>query len=325
MSQSFQVPVERWTARVQEVVIGATPDQGGTRGRTITVGGERTLPFVHFEGETPNPPVIAMEVLDRPRPEWAPALEKAFGDVKHDPVAWAQKCVEEYGADMICLRFEGASPDELDRSPDECAEIARKVADAVKVPLIIWGSGSPDKDNNIWPILSQAVAGERCVLASATQDNYRTIAAVALADRHIVLTEAPLDINIQKQVNILVTEMGVKPENIIQYQVTGALGYGIEYAYSIFERTRIAALGGDTMLSPPMLAVVGPEAWKTKEAVAPPQDVPEWGDDPEKRGILWEAATATVFLHGGCDILVMWHPEAVRLVRRVIDGLMQRE
>ncbi len=323
MSQTFEMPLEKWSAQVQEVVIGATPDQGGTRSHTITVGGEKTLPFLHFEGETPNRPVIAMEVLDRPREEWAPALDDALGDVKNDPVAWAQKCVEEFGADMICLKFEGASPEDLDRSPDECAEIAKKVAEAVKVPLILWGSGNPDKDNEVWPILSHALTGERCILASATEDNYRTISAVALADNHIVLTEAPLDINIEKQVNILVTEMGVKPENIIQYQSTGALGYGIEYAYSIFERTRIAALGGDTMLSPPMLAVVGSEAWKTKEAIATTEEMPEWGTDPARRGILWEATTATVFLHGGCDILVMWHPEAVKMVREVIDELMK--
>ena len=224
---------------------------------------------------------------------------------------------------MICLKFEGASPEDLNRSPEECAEIAKKVAEAVKVPLILWGSGNPDKDNEVWPILSHALAGERCILASATEDNYRTISAVALADNHIVLTEAPLDINIEKQVNILVTEMGVKPENIVQYQSTGALGYGIEYAYSIFERTRIAALGGDTMLSPPMLAVVGSESWKTKEAIATTEEMPEWGEDPKRRGILWEATTATVFIHGGCDILVMWHPEAVRMVREVIDELMK--
>lgn len=324
MSESFEMPVEKWSAAVQEVTIGATAEQGGTRSRTITVGGETTLPFLHYEGASPNPPVIAMEVLDRPREEWAPALEAALGDVKDDPAAWAQKCVEECGADLICLRFEGADPDDLDRSPDECAELAKKVAETVSVPLIIWGSGNPDKDNDLWPVVSPALAGERCILASAVEDNYRTISACALADGHIVLNEAPLDINIQKQVNILVTEMGVKPDSIIMYQTTGALGYGIEYAYSILERTRVAALDGDTMLSMPMLSVVGIEAWKTKEAVASVEEMPAWGDR-DRRGILWEAATATVFLHGGTDILVMWHPDAVKMVHEVIEALMETD
>jgi len=305
---------------VLEVVIGATTEGAGTRSRTVTVGGATTLPFLTHEGNPGHRPVIAFEVLDRPRESWAPALEAAYADVKHDPAAWAQKCEQEYGADLICLRFEGASPDDLDRSPGACTEIARQVLAAVSVPLIIWGSGNADKDNNLWPELSPALAGERCVLASATQDNYRTIAACALADKHVVLTEAPLDINIQKQVNILVTEMGVKPQDIIMYQSTGALGYGIEYAYSIYERSRLAALDGDAMLRFPMVSLVGVEAWKTKEATASAEEVPEWGD-LARRGILWEAATAAVLLQGGTDILVMWHPEAAQMVRGTLDEL----
>ena len=323
MSEAFEMPVEKWSAAVEEVTIGATADEGGTRGRTITVGGHTTLPFLHFDGATPNPPVIAMEVLDTPRATWAPALEDVFGDVKGDPAAWAQKCVDEFGADMICLRFEGADPDGLDRSPDECAEIAKKVLETVSVPLIVWGSGNDDKDNELWTIVSPALAGERCVLASATEDNYRTISACSLADGHIVLNQAPLDINIQKQVNILVTEMGVKPANIIMFQTTGALGYGIEYAYSIFERTRLAALDGDAMLAMPMLSLIGIEAWKTKEAIATPEEMPEWGDQ-DSRGIGWEAATATVLLQAGTDILVMWHPEAVKMVRETSEALMEK-
>jgi len=320
MSETFAMPVEQWSGSVLEVQIGATAAQGGTRDRTVTVGGAATLPFLQHEGSPGARPAIAFEVLDRPRETWAAALEQVYGDVKHDPAAWAQKCEQEFGADLICLRLEGANPDELDRSPDECTALAQQVAAAVTVPLIIWGCGNADKDNNIWPVLSPALAGERVVLASATEDNYRTIAACCLADKHICLTEAPLDINIQKQVNILVSEMGVKPQDIIQYQTTGALGYGIEYAYSIYERSRLAALDGDAMLRFPMLSVVGAEAWKTKEATAGVDEAPAWGD-LERRGILWEAATATTLLPGGTDILVMWHPTAAQMVRAVLDEL----
>jgi len=320
MSEAFTMPVEQWSGAVLEVVIGATAESGGTRGRTVKVGGAATLPFLQYEGSPGHRPVIAMEVLDRPRESWADALEAVYGEVKHDPAAWARKCEQEFGADLICLRFEGANPDGLNRSPAECCEIARRVAEAVTVPLILWGSGNADKDSNLWPELSPALAGERCVLASATEDNYRTIAACSLADKHVVLTEAPLDINIQKQVNILVSEMGVKPQDIIMYQTTGALGYGIEYAYSIYERSRLAALDGDAMLKFPMVSLVGSEAWKTKESTAAAEDAPDWGD-LTRRGILWEAATASVLLQGGTDILIMWHPEAVKMVRATIDEL----
>jgi acetyl-CoA decarbonylase/synthase complex subunit delta len=189
------------------------------------------------------------------------------------------------------------------------------------VPLILWGCGDFGKDNNLIPVLSQAAAGERCLLGSAVQDNYKTIAASSLADGHLVITEAPLDIQIGKQVNILVTDMGVQPENIVMYQTTGGLGYGVEYAYSIMERTRLAALTGDRMLSMPMLAVVGSECWKTKEAKLSTEEAPEWGD-PAVRGPMWEAATANLFLHGGTHILVMWHPLAVAEVKRTIADLM---
>jgi len=314
------MPVENWSGSVLEVEIGATAATGGTRGRTVKVGGAKTLPFLQYEGDPGNRPALAFEVLDRPRETWAAALEDVYGDVKNDPAAWAKRCEAEFGADLICLRFEGAEPDDLNRSPADCAAIAKAVAAAVTVPLIIWGSGNHDKDNNLWPELSQALAGERCILASATQDNYRTIAACALADKHIVLTEAPLDINIQKQVNILVTEMGIKPADMVMYQTTGALGYGIEYAYSIYERSRLAALDGDAMLRFPMVSMVGAEAWKTKESTAANEEVPDWGE-LSRRGIAWEAATASFLLQGGTDILIMWHPESAKMVRAVVDDL----
>jgi acetyl-CoA decarbonylase/synthase complex subunit delta len=318
---AFEMPTERWSSAVGTATIGATAENGGTRASTITVGGEASLPFLHFEGATPNPPVVAMEVPDAAPEDWPPSLLEAFGDVREDPAAWASKCVEEYGAEMICLRFVGAGPEGANKSVEECAGVLKSVLEAVKVPLIVWGCGDYDKDNDLIPVLSQAAAGERCLLGSAVQDNYKTIAACALADGHLVISEAPLDIQIQKQVNILVTDMGVSTDNIVMYQVTGGLGYGVEYAYSIMERTRLAALGGDKMMSMPMLAVVGSECWKTKEARLPAEQAPEWGD-AAVRGPLWEAATANLFLHGGTDILIMWHPQAVAQVKSTIADLM---
>ena len=317
---AFEMPTERWSGKLNTVTIGATSAQGGTRTSTVTVGGETTLPFLKFEGETPNPPVVAMEVLDMPLTDVPPGLAAAYGDVVGDPAAWAKKCVDEYAADMICLRFAGANPEGADKSPEECRAVLQAVLQAVGVPLVIWGCGNFEKDNNLIPVLSQAAAGERCLLGSAVQDNYKTIAACSLADGHLVISEAPLDIQIQKQVNILLTDMGVSSENIIMYQTTGGLGYGVEYAYSIMERTRLAALSGDKMMSMPMIAVVGSECWKTKEARLSEEVAPEWGD-AGVRGPVWEATTANLFLHGGTDILVMWHPQAVAQVKETIAQL----
>jgi len=320
----FEMPVEKWSAAVNTVTLGATSAEGGTRTSTVTVGGAATLPFLHFEGETANRPLIAMEVLDRKPEEWAAPLEDALGKVAGDPAAWAKACVDEFGADMVCLRLASAHPDNADTSADDAVAAVEAVLGTVGVPLIIWGCGHADKDNEIMPRVSEAAKGENCLLGAAEQDNYKTITAACLADGHKLITEAPLDINIQKQVNILVSEMGLDLSRIVMYQSTGGLGYGMEYAYSIMERTRLAALGDDRMLSMPMLAVVGSEAWKAKEAKTPADTAPEWGDGTQ-RGVLWEAVTANNFLHGGVDILVMWHPDAVALVRKTIDALINKK
>ncbi len=321
---AFEMPVERWAAAVNEVTVGATSDQGGTRTSTVTIGGDTSLPFLHFEGKTPNRPAIAMEVLDVKPAEWAKPLEDALGGVAGDPAAWAKACVDEFGADMVCLRLVGAHPDQQNKSPEECAQVVRSVLGAVGVPLIIWGCGQPDKDNEVMPRCSEVAAGENCLLGTATEDNYKTVTAACMADGHKLITEAPIDINIQKQVNILVSEMGLDLSRIVMFQATGGLGYGMEYAYSIMERTRLAALGGDRMLSMPMLAVVGPEAWKAKEARSPEDASPGWGS-AEERGVTWETTTASCFLHGGTHLFVMWHPRAVSLLRRTIDSLMGEE
>jgi len=320
----FEMPVEKWATGVSEVTIGATSADGGTRTSVVTIGGDTSLPFLHFEGKTPNKPAIAMEVLDIAPSNWAPPLQDALGDVAEDPAAWAKKCVDEFGADMICLRLLGAHPDQADKSAEDCAQTVKSVLEAVGVPLIIWGCGQAEKDNEVMPRCSEIAAGENCLLGSATEDNYKTITAACMADGHKLLTEAPLDINIQKQVNILVSEMGIDLSRIVMYQSTGGLGYGMEYAYSIMERTRIAALSGDRMLSMPMLAVVGAEAWKAKEARSPEDVAPEWGA-AEERGVTWEATTANCFLNGGTHILVMWHPKAVELLRTMINSLKGEE
>ncbi len=319
---SFEVPVEKWAGAVNMVTLGATRESAGTRASTVTLGGAATLPFLHFEGQIPNRPVVAMEVLDIEPQGWPQALAQPFGDVLRDPAAWAAKCVSDFGAEAICLRLVSAHPDNQDTSPDHAAEVVKKVLGAVSVPLIIWGCGDDAKDNEVMPRASEAAAHENCALGTARQDNYKTITAACLADGHKLITEAPIDINIAKQVNILVSDMGLSTDRIIMYQATGGLGYGMEYAYSIMERSRLAALSGDKMLAMPMLAVVGSEAWRAKEAKAPDEEGAQWGPQ-HQRGPIWEAVTANCFLHGGVDMVIMWHPEAVKMVKHSLDALMQ--
>ena len=313
---------ETYAGKVGEVTLGATAAEGGTRASTVTVGGEQSLPFLHFEAPTPNRPAIAMEVWDMAPTDWPEVVMAPFADVAADPAAWAAKCEKEYGADLICLRLLSTHPDSGDTSPAQAVDTVKAVLKATGVPLIIWGCGQANKDNEVMPAVSQAAKGERCLLGSAVQDNYKTLAAAAMADGHLIIGESPLDINIEKQVNILLSDTGFPLERIVIFPTTGALGYGLEYAYSIMERTRLAALAGDRSISQPILAVVGWEAWRAKEAKATQEEQPRWGPEGE-RGPGWEAATGAGFLQAGADILVMRHPAAAAAVRAHIDALMK--
>jgi len=313
--------IEKWSSQVTTVTIGATKEEGGTRQSTVKVGGETTLPFLHAEGAVPNRPVIAMEVHDVPPRDWAEALDEVFASVYDDPAAWAKKCVDEVGVQLVCLKLAGTHPDNGNRSPDEAAETVRKVLEAVGVPLVILGSDDVEKDNTVMPVVAQAAKGERCLLGNATEDNYKTLTVSCLADGHNIITESPIDINIAKQVNILVSDMGMPLDRVVMHQSTAALGYGMEYVYSIMERGRIASLGGDKMLACPYICYVGHEAWRVKEAKAPESDMPGWGE-LGPRSITWEAATAAAMVHAGADILVMRHPKAIEVIDRLLDDLM---
>jgi acetyl-CoA decarbonylase/synthase complex subunit delta len=310
-----------WPHAINAVTIGATSAEGGTRTSTVTVGGETTLPFYHFEGTMPNRPVVAMEVWDVPADDWPDTVREPFADVLGDAGAWAKKCVDAFGAELICLRLKGCDPNGADRSPDEAAAAAKQVAGAVGVPLIVWGCGSDDKDNEVFPVVAEALSGENCLLGTITEDNYTTLTALGTAYGHKLIAESPVDINMAKQVNILALDIGFPSEDIVIYPSTGALGYGIEYVYSIMERLRIAGLKGDKVVAMPMLCDIGVEVWGVKEAKAPEEEVPGWGN-AEARGPMWEASTATTYLLAGADVLIMRHPEAVRITKEAIVRLM---
>lgn len=312
-----QILKEKSRAAVQTVTLGATKEEGGTRSHTITIGGDAALPFHHFEGEIPHRPVIAMEVQDI-EPEWPAALKQCFAGVMREPGRWAEKCVQEYGADLIYLKLDGAHPEGANRTVEQCVATVKEVLQAVGVPLIVVGCGEADKDKEVLEAVAEAAAGENLLLGNAEQNNYKSLTAACMVHKHNIIARSPLDINICKQLNILINEMNMPLNRIVIDPSIGSLGYGIEYAYSIMERTRLGALQGDKMLSMPVLCTVGYEAWRSKEATA---ESPAWGDTGD-RGVLWEAVTATALLQAGAHLLLMRHPQAVALVKKNIEQLM---
>jgi acetyl-CoA decarbonylase/synthase complex subunit delta len=311
---------EKWSGRVNPVVLGATKAEGGTRGRTVTIGGADGIPFLGFDGQTPHPPAIALDVLDQAPADWPQPLVEVYGDVWSDPAAWARRA-KELGADLINLRLIGTHPDEGDRSPAEAAATVRAVLAAVDLPLVIWGCDVPEKDQAVMPGVAEAAQGENCLLGAATESDYRTLAAAAQAYRHKLITLAPCDINKSKQVNILVSDTGFPLTDIVIYPTTAALGYGMEYVYSILERGRLAALAGDRLMAQPVILDIGYEAWRAKEARAVDGDAVAWGPIAD-RGPAWEAVTAASLLQGGADLLVMRHPQAMAAVRNAVRQLV---
>ncbi|MDY6892463.1 MAG: acetyl-CoA decarbonylase/synthase complex subunit delta [Chloroflexota bacterium] len=278
-----EVPIEKWTGKVNEVKLG-----GGGR-KEVIVGGEVGLPFLTFESSNPNLPKIAIEVHDK-EPNWPAPLLSAWGDVVKDPGAWAKKAVE-FGADIIALKLLSAHPEGGNTGPAEAKAVVEKVLAAVDIPLMVIGPGVAEKDNDVLTAVSEAARGQRVAIGNCEEKNYRTIAAVCISDGHIAIAKTPLDINLCKQLNIMLSDIGIAKDSILMDPDTGALGYGIEYGYSINERVRLAALGGDAMTSFPIINHVGGEVWRQKEARAS-EGVPEAWGDPAERGVLWEEITA---------------------------------
>jgi len=229
--------------------------------------------------------------------------------------------LEQHGADLVSVRLDGTHPERGNRSPAQAVEVVKSVLAAVDVPLIVTGHSHFESLNQVMKAVAQACQGERLLLNWAEQDNYRTIAGAALAYGHCVVTQSPIDVNISKQMNILLTGMGVQTEQIVMDPMTGAMGYGHEYTYSVMERIRLSALGGDKMLAGPMIVAPGQECIRIKELKAPESQFPAWGE-LGKRAVLWELANATSLLYAGADILILYHPEAVAATRRTISDLM---
>lgn len=312
---AFEIPKQIYSGAIKTVSIGKGD-------KAITLGGETSYPFYVFEGVMPNKPRIAMEVWDKnPGEDWAaPALEPVK-DVAGDPVAWAQKCVNEFGAEAVALILASTDPNGDNASAESAAETAKKVAAAIDVPLIVYGTSNMEKDAEVLKAVAEACEGFNLIIGPVQDKNYKPIGAAALAYKHTIVANSPIDVNLAKQLNILLGQLGVKDSQILVDPTTGGLGYGMEYSYSVMERDRMAALTQeDEKLQLPIFNYLGQEVWKVKECKLTNEEAPNLGDQT-KRGILMEAITAVSLLLAGGDLLVMRHPEAVKMTKSIIQEM----
>ncbi|MBU0990908.1 MAG: acetyl-CoA decarbonylase/synthase complex subunit delta [Proteobacteria bacterium] len=308
----FEITKESYAGSIKEITLGSGKN-------AITVGGETSYPFYLFEGDTPNRPKIAMEIWDMKPEDWPEAALVHFKDVVSDPVAWAKKCVDKFGAEAIVLQLKSVDPNDKNASPADAAATVKKVLAAINVPLIVWGCANPAKDEEVLKKVAEECQGKNLIIGPVEEKNHKGVGAAALGYGHTIISSSAIDVNLAKQCNILLENLGVPTNKIIMDPTTSGLGYGLEYTYSVMERLRMAALSqGDDKLQLPMINNLGNEVWKCKEAKQTAKDAPTLGD-PERRAILMEAVGAVCYLLSGSDILIMRHPEAIRLVKSFID------
>jgi len=289
----------------------------------VTVGGETSYAFHLFEGAMPYRPRIALEVVDTGPGQSAAAFDSVFGEATADPSAWVKKATSEYKPDLICLTLSGTDPNGRDDPPETAVKTVQSVLSAIDVPLVVWGSGNEAKDAAVLKAVAEACQGTSLALGPVTDGNYKQVGASALAYGHVVIASTPIDINLPKQLNILLENLGIPADRILIDPTVGGLGYGFEYTYSVMERIRIAALtAGDEKLRSPMFCHVAGEVWKTKEARLTKEEAPLLGD-PAARGVMLEAMTAQGMLLAGAAILVLRHPETARLMSWFMDEMMK--
>lgn len=311
----FEIPVETSKGAIRTVEMGSGD-------KAAKAGGGTVLAFHTWEGEIPNKPLVAAEVMDEAPDDTPEELKNALGDLLGDPVKWAQTAVGEWGADLIFLELNSTDPKGTDAPADQAAETVKKVAEAVDVPVIVYGTEDIEKDPEVLRAVASACEGMNIIIGPAKDENHKSIGGSGLAYKQGVVGMTPIDVNLAKQLNILLTNLGNEADKLIIDPTTGALGYGLEYTYSVMERLKLAALKqNDSMTQMPLLANIGIQSWKTKEAKVGTDEYPEWGD-PGKRGIMWESITAVALLASGADIVVIRHPKNIELVKKMIDDLM---
>jgi acetyl-CoA decarbonylase/synthase complex subunit delta len=290
---------KKWAGALRAVTLGA-----GSR-RPLTVGGGNGLPLHTFEAEFPHRPLLALEITDVDPPRWAASVREPWVGTLGRPSEAARRAVDEFGADLLLVHLMGTHPDRGNRPPELAAADVRAVLERVSVPLIVKGPGAGQKQNQVLARVAEDCRGEGLALHSATNEDYKTLAAIAVAYGHLLVGESPIDVNLAKQLNILLADASVDLDRVLIDPLTGGLGYGLEYTYSVMERIRLAALGGDGRLNCPILCLVGEEAWKAKEA--------------RTCGVQWEVATAMALIEAGVEVLVLRHPEALARIRKQLD------
>ncbi|MFA0822320.1 MAG: CO dehydrogenase/acetyl-CoA synthase subunit delta [Methanomethylovorans sp.] len=323
LSAKFEVSkVKNWTNPIQEVTLGATSADGGSRKSTVTLGGENALPY-YFDAEMPHRNYITMDVFDMPI-GMAKAVKSNYEDVINDPAEWAKKVVRDFNADMVTIHLISTDPLIKDTSARDAAKVVEDVLQAVDVPIVIGGSGNPQKDPEVLEKAAEAASGERVLLASASLNlDYERIAKAAVDNGHVVLSWTQLEINAQKELNRkLMKQCNVPRDSIIMDPTTAALGYGLDYAYTNMERIRLAGLMGDDELTFPMSSGTT-NAWGAREAWMVSSPLPqdsEWGPR-EYRGPIWEIITGLALSLAGNDLFMMMHPTSVQVLKEITQTL----
>lgn len=319
LEAKFVPPVYEYPGHIVEVKLGATKGEGGTRGRSFIIGGERAPAYYLFEKPTNHPPVIVFDVFDTKIP-LAKAVKMHVKEVLEDPAAWAKLAVDKFGADMVTLHLISTDPLIKNTPPKEAAKTVEDVLQAVDVPLCVGGCGDSKKDLEVFEKVAEVAEGERLLINSVTLDmDIERIAKAIKRHGQVALAFTSMDMNLARELNRKLYDFLPK-EQIIMDTTTAALGYGLDYAFSIMERTRLAGLMGDPQLQHPMASGTT-NAWAAREAWM--KMAPEWGPR-ELRGPIWETVTALTLLLTGVDLFMMMHPAAVKTVKNVIGELMSR-
>jgi acetyl-CoA decarbonylase/synthase complex subunit delta len=313
----FMPPVETYPGKIVEVKLGATKGEGGTRGRSITIGGETSPPFYTFERPVVHPPVVTLDVFDMELP-LSKAVKMHVKDVIGDPAAWAKLAVEKFGADMVTIHLISIDPLLKDATPKDAVKTVEEVLQAVDVPLVIGGCGDPVKDTAVFAEIAETFAGERFLISSITQDmDVERCAKFVKKNGHVALSFTPMDLNLARELNRRLYDF-LGNEDIVMDLTTAALGYGLDYAFTNMERARLGGLMGDVELAHPMSSGTT-NAWAAREAWL--KMSPEW-EPRELRGPLWEVTTALTLLLAGVDLFMMMHPAAVKTLKEVTAQLV---
>ena len=291
----------------------------GTGDKAVKIGGENVFPLYSFDAAIENAPKVGIEITDFGM-EHEPECIKKYYEGCATLADMARKAASMEGVDFLSFRMEGGDPNGANKSTEELIGELKEIADAVDLPLVVCGCKNVEKDAELFSKAAEALNGKNAVILSAKEENYKTVGAAAgLAYKQIVGAESAVDINLAKQLNVLISQLGVDSKNVVMNVGTAAVGYGFEYVISTMDRVKAAALQqGDANLQMPIITPVASEAWGVKEAMASETDAPEWGSQ-EERGIDMEVETAMAVIAAGSNAVILKHPESIK----IISGLMK--